>query len=392
MSISPFMSALNQLCEEKGLPKDVVVSTVEAALAAAYRKDYGNPHMIVRAVLDENDLAKTKMFQVFKVVSEEEFQDEYNQILLKDAKKTNKKIKIDEEIIEPLPEHADFGRIAAQTAKQVIIQRIQEAERKILFEEFKDKKDQLLNSVVQQLDGRNVIVNLGKTNAIMMPSDQIPNENYHIGQRIKVYVTGVEETNKGPRITVSRTHPRLIEELFAMEVPEIPSGTVKIEGIAREAGSRSKLAVSANQEGLDPVGSCVGQRGIRVQAVLAEIGNEKIDIILYNEKSEQYITNALSPAKIQDIKLNKKQKQAKVYVADDQLSLAIGKGGQNVRLASKLTTWGIDIVKVSDKKTAQIDKSDSSESVEKSIDSQTNPKSAKKTGVKKTIKSAKSKK
>ncbi|EKD56580.1 MAG: hypothetical protein ACD_58C00143G0001 [uncultured bacterium] len=358
MSISPFMQALNQLCEEKGLPKEIVVSTVEAALAAAYRKDYGNPHMIVRAVLDEEDLAKTKMFQVFKVVTEEDFQDEHNQILLSDAKKTNKKIQIDEEVVNPLPEHADFGRIAAQTAKQVIIQRIQEAERKILFEEFKNKQEKLLNSTVQQIDGRNVIVNLGKTNAIMMPTDQITNENYQIGQRLKVFVTGVEETNKGPRITVSRTHPKMIEDLFAMEVPEITSGTVKIEGLAREAGSRTKLAVSANQDGLDPVGSCVGQRGIRVQAVLAEIGNEKIDIILFNEKPEQYIINALSPAKIIEIKLNKKQKQAKVYVAEDQLSLAIGKGGQNVRLASKLTTWGIDIEKASAKKVEKAEQTD----------------------------------
>lgn len=385
MSISPFMSALNQLCEEKGLPKEVVVSTVEAALAAAYRKDYGNPHMIIRAELDEEDLTKTKMFQVFKVTNEEDFQDEHNQILLKDAKKIKKNTQIDDEIIKPLPEHVDFGRIAAQTAKQVIIQRIQEAERKVLFEEFKDKQNKLLNGIVQQIDGRNIVVNLGKTNAVMMPTDQIPNENYHIGQRIKVYVTGVEETNKGPRITVSRTHPKMIEELFAMEVPEIPSETVKIEGLAREAGSRTKMAVSAHQEGLDPVGSCVGQRGIRVQAVLAEMGNEKIDIILYNEKPEQYITNSLSPAKIESVKLNKKTKQAKVYVSDDQLSLAIGKGGQNVRLASKLTGWGIDIEKTNVKKNDKTDDLDTgiSEQEKSKIESSRSPIKTKKEKTKK---------
>lgn len=345
MSLSPFTVALNQLCDEKGLPREIVISTVEAALAAAYRKDYGRPSMIVRAKLNEEDLTKTGMFQVFKVVSEEDFQDELNQITLKNAKKIKKNIKLDDEIIQPLPLHEEFGRIAAQTAKQVIIQRIQEAERKILFEEFKDKQDKLLNSTVQQIDGGNVIVNLGKTNAIMMPNDQIPNEKYYIGQRLKVYLVGVEESNKGPRITVSRTHPNMIKELFALEVPEIAANTVIIEGISREAGSRTKISVSAHQEGLDPVGSCVGQRGIRVQAVLAEIGNEKIDIILYNDNIEQYIINALSPAKIEKIKLNKKFKQAKVFVNDDQVSLAIGKGGQNVRLASKLTGWGIDIEK-----------------------------------------------
>lgn len=388
MSLSPFMQALNQLCEEKGLPREIVVSTVEAALAAAYRKDYGTPHMIVRAELNENDLGKTKMFQIFKVTNEEDFQDEENQILLKDAKKIQKDIDIDGEIIKPLPEHEDFGRIAAQTAKQVIIQRIQEAERKIMFEEFKNKQNQLLNGNVQQIDGRNVIINLGKTNAIMMPADQIPNEKYYIGQRLKVFVLGVEETNKGPRITVSRSTPEMIKELFAMEVPEINSETVTIDGIAREAGSRTKIAVSAHQEGLDPVGSCVGQRGIRVQAVLAEIGEEKIDIILYDKDAQKYIINALSPAKIEHIKLDKKQNQAKVYVADDQLSLAIGKGGQNVRLASKLTSWSIDI----EKSTPAIQKISDTKSKNQediNLESPKNDKPSKKTVKSKTKKLAK---
>lgn len=345
MSISPFMAALNQLCDEKGLPKEIVISTVEAALAAAYRKDYGNSKMVVRAKFNDDDFSKTEMFQVFKIVEDEEFDNEYAQIKISEALKNNKKTQLGEEILEPMPHHDEFGRIAAQTAKQVIIQRLQEAERKILFQEYKDKQNQLINGMVQQIEGKNIIINIGKTNAIIPPNEQIPNEKYYLGQRLKVYVTDVEETNRGPKIIVSRSHPNLVRELFALEVPEIASGTVTIDNLAREAGSRTKIAVSAHQEGLDPVGSCVGQRGIRVQAVLAELGEEKVDIILFDKDLERFIANALSPAKIVKIKLDKKNNKARVYVDDDQLSLAIGRGGQNVRLASKLAGWGIDIEK-----------------------------------------------
>lgn len=350
MTLSPFMVALAQLCDEKGLPKETVVKTVESALAAAYRKEYGNSREIVRAELNEEDLAKTKMFQVFNVVEDEEFKDENNQMKLADAKKHKKKAKIGDEIVISLPPKSDFGRIAAQTAKQVIVQRLQEAERNMLLDEFKGKEGQLVNGTIQQVDGNNVIVNLGRINALMPTYDQIRNERYYSGQRLKVYVVKVEESNRGPRIIISRSHPDLIKGLFASEVPEIASGTVEIKGIAREAGSRTKMAVYTEQEGLDPVGSCVGQRGIRVQAVLAEIGEEKIDIILWDKDTQTYISNALSPAKISKITLNKKQKKAKVYVSEDQLSLAIGRNGQNVRLASKLTGWGIDIVKAGDDK------------------------------------------
>lgn len=351
MTLSPFMVALAQLCDEKGLPKETVIKTVESALAAAYRKEYGNSRQIIRAELNEEDLAKTKMFQVFNVVEEEEFKDENNQMKLAEAKKHKKKAKIGDEIVLPLPSKSDFGRIAAQTAKQVIVQRLQEAERNMLLDEFRGKEGQLVNSTIQQVDGSNVIVNLGKINALMPTFDQIRNERYYSGQRLKVYVVKVEESNRGPRIIISRSHPELIKGLFTSEVPEIAAGTVEIKGIAREAGSRTKMAVIASQEGLDPVGSCVGQRGIRVQAVLAEIGEEKIDIILWDKDTQTYISNALSPAKISKITLNKKQKKAKVYVGEDQLSLAIGRNGQNVRLASKLTGWGIDIMKAVDKKT-----------------------------------------
>lgn len=350
MAISPFEAAINQICDEKKISRDIVVSTIEQALAAAYRKEYGNPKEIVRCEINLDDLGKSEMFQVYNVVSEEEFEEEANQILLKDAKKKDKKLKEGDEYIVKLPSKADFGRIAAQTAKQVIIQRLQEAERDVLFQEFKDKEDTVANAVVQQISPREIVVNLGRTNAILPRSEQIPGEKYYIGQRFKVYVVSVEKSTREPRILTSRTRPELIKKLFEMEVPEISAGTVVIESIAREAGARTKIAVSANQEGLDPVGSCVGQRGIRIQSVLSEIGNEKIDIILFDKNAEKYIINALSPAKIEKVEINKKDKSVRVHVKDDQLSLAIGKNGQNVRLASKLTDYKIDIAKNDTKK------------------------------------------
>lgn len=355
MAISPFDAALNQVCDEKGLSKEVVISTVEAALAAAYRKEYGETGEVVKAKLNTDDLTKSKMYQVFEVVKNGELEKPERQIELKEAKKTKKKIKVGEEMETELPAHSDFGRIAAQTAKQVIIQRLQEAERDMLFAEFKDKEQKLANGVIQQIEDRNVIVSLGRINAVLLPNEQIPGEKYFTGQRLKVYVASVEESARGPRVIVSRSRAELIKELFELEVPEIASKTVTIEGITREAGNRTKMAVEAHQEGLDPVGSCVGQRGIRVQAVLAEIGEEKIDIILYDKNTEKYIANALSPAKIAKIKLFKKDKKATVYVNEDQLSLAIGRNGQNVRLASKLTGWGIDIEKNPVKKEKQVE-------------------------------------
>lgn len=345
MAISPFDAALNQVCDEKGLSRNVVISTVEAALAAAYRKEYGEGGQVIKAKLNTEDLTKSKMYQIFEVVKKDDLEKPERQIELKEAKKIKKKIKVGDEIETELPIHSDFGRIAAQTAKQVIIQRLQEAERNMLFTEFKDKEQKLANGVVQQIEGRNIIISLGRINAVLLPTEQIPGEKYYIGQRLKVFVASVEESARGPRIVVSRANSELIKDLFELEVPEIATGTVTIEGIAREAGNRTKMAVLAHQEGLDPVGSCVGQRGIRVQAVLAEIGEEKIDIILFDKDTEKYIANALSPAKIDKIKLGKKEQKATVYVNEDQLSLAIGRSGQNVRLASKLTGWSIDIEK-----------------------------------------------
>ncbi len=339
----PFMAAIEELCDEKGIDKNVVIETVEAALAAAYRKDYGKPKQIIRGKLDPIT-GKAEMFRVYEVVdSEEEVKENEHQLTLDQAKKLDKKAVIGGEVVIPMPHEEEFGRIAAQTAKQVIIQRIREAEREMLFNEFKDKEHHIANANVQQIDGRNIIVSLGKANGFMYPSDQINNEKYYVGERLKVYVKEVAETARGPQILVSRSDEGLIRSLFELEVPEINAGTVEIKSIAREAGSRTKIAVIATEDKIDPVGSCVGQRGTRVQAVLDEIGEEKIDIVLWDENVEQFIANALSPAKVYDISISSKESKATVFVNKDNLSLAIGKAGQNVRLASKLTGWGIDI-------------------------------------------------
>ena len=356
--INPFMAAIEDICEEKGLDKDIIIETVEAALAAAYRKDYGKPKQIVRAKLDP-DTGKADMFRVFEVIElEEEIKEHEHEITLKEAKIFDKKAEIGKEVIIPLPHQEEFGRIAAQTAKQVIIQRIREAERDLLFEEFKDKEKKVVNATVQQVDGRNVIVSLGKVNGIVYPSDQINGERYYIGQRLKVYVKEVSQSVKGPQIVVSRSDENLISGLFETEVPEIASGTVEIKSTAREAGSRTKIAVIATEDKIDPVGSCVGQRGTRVQAVLDEIGLEKIDIVLWDEDVEQFIMNALSPAKTKQISISSKDNKAIVYVDKDNLSLAIGKNGQNVRLASKLTGWGIDIKLIEEKDAQDADEAE----------------------------------
>lgn len=369
MAKSEFIIALEQLAEERGLPIEKVIETVEHALAAAYRKEYGKPRQIVRAVLNKDDITKTEMFQVFNVVANIEDQEAVaaeadpiinengeevqevpvfepeNQIEIDEAKEKDKALEIGDELVVALPHHEDFGRIAAQTAKQVIIQRLAEAEREMISEEFKNREGEVLPGTVQQIEGRDVVVNIGKAHAIMPKHEQIQRENYYVGQRLKVLVLGVEETNRGPKVVVSRSNPDFIRGLFTHEVPEIQAGTVTIESIAREAGSRTKMAVAAHQEGLDPVGSCVGQRGIRVQAVLSEVGDEKIDIILWDADAKKLIANALSPAKADNIEINEEEKRASVNVPADQVSLAIGRDGQNVRLASKLTGWEIDIIK-----------------------------------------------
>jgi N utilization substance protein A len=345
MALSPFTAAIQQICNEKGISEEKVIETIEAAIAAAYRKDFATAGQLIRVKLD-SDSSAFKVFRVLEVLeTPEEIEDPERQIVLGEARLQNSKIKVGEELLIPLPYHDEFGRIAAQTAKQVIVQRLREAEREVLFEEFKDKEGKLLNGSVQQIEGDNVIISVGKVSATLPVREQIPFERYTIGQRIKVYVKEVVENNRGPQIIVTRAEAHFISELFSLEVPEIQAGTVEIKSISREAGSRTKMAVFSDNPSLDPVGSCVGQRGTRVQAVLAEIGDEKIDIILWDENSEQFIRNALSPAKVHSIELNLEEKHAAVQVDPDQLSLAIGRNGQNVRLASKLTGFSIDILR-----------------------------------------------
>ncbi len=345
MAVSAFLAAIQQLSLEKNIPEERIFETVEAAIAAAYRRDYGQPEQHIRVTMDRED-GGFKVFQVFDVVeTPEEVEEDQRQITVEEARKDKADLNVGDEYIISLPFHDDFGRIAAQTAKQVIVQRIREAEREILFEEFKQKENQLLNGSVQQLEGDTVVVSLGKVNAIMPPREQIRGEYYSTGQRIRVFVKEVAESGRGPQIIVTRSDSRFIEALFGMEVPEIQAGTVEIRAISREGGSRTKMAVFSDNDAIDPVGSCVGQRGTRVQAVLNEIGDEKIDIILWDDNTEQFIRNALSPAKIRAIHIDEEAKVAKVEVDVDQLSLAIGRGGQNVRLASKLTGYALDILR-----------------------------------------------
>jgi N utilization substance protein A len=344
-----FMSAVRQIVEEKGISEQNVLETIEAAIAAAYKRDYGKKGQrpdpqdyegrrrdaatgeAVQHAVDESGELKIK------------FNPEKH-IALAEAQEKRKGIEVGDELVERLEPHTDFGRIAAQTAKQVVIQRLREAERTAVFSEFKDREGQIMSGVVQRKEGPLVFIDLGKTNGLLIPAEQVAGENYRMGQRLRFVVLKVDETPRGPVIVLSRAHPKLVQELFRMEVPEIDSGAVEIKGIAREAGSRTKIAVTSKEEGVDPIGSLVGQKGVRVQTVINELGGEKIDIILWDEKVQTYIASALSPAKILEVKVvNEEHKVALVEVSDDQFSLAIGRRGQNVRLAAKLTGWKIDV-------------------------------------------------
>ncbi|MBX4191701.1 MAG: transcription termination factor NusA [Candidatus Doudnabacteria bacterium] len=337
-----FEQALNQIAEEKDLDKAEILKMIEVSLAAAFRKDYGKKDQnIVVEFLPET--LSTKVFDVKKVV--EVVEDPVKELDVEAAKEFKKSPKVGDEIkIEITPKTgAKFGRIAAQTAKQVIVQKIREAERGVLFTDFKSKERQLVSGMVQRVEGDTVLVDLGKATGVLFPSEQIKGEKYSIGSRVKVLILHVEPTAKGPKITLSRSHPDVVRRLFEIEVPEIFNGIVEIKAIAREAGSRSKIAVWSSQDGVDPIGACVGQRGTRVQVIMSELNGEKIDIISWSEDSVKFIANALSPAKILNVTLNEDAKEAKVGVLEDQLSLAIGKAGQNVRLAARLTGWKIDI-------------------------------------------------
>lgn len=347
-----FLAAINMIAEEKNLPRDIIIETVQAALAAAYKKDYSDKDQEARAELDE-ETGEVHIYESKVVVPDGEVENDFLQISLTDAKKIDKKAvvraadlenEIEPYMVEMEAHPEDFGRVAAQTAKQVIIQRLREAEREIVFTEYKDKEGSVLNGSVQRVEGSMAYVDLGKATGVLFASEQIPAERYYTGQRLKVYVVRVEQTARGPQIVLSRAHSQMVKHLFELEVPEIEAGSVEIVGIAREAGIRSKVAVQSNAAGVDAVGTFVGGRGSRVQAVMSDLGEEKIDIIPYSEDAETFIANALSPTKVVSVSLNETEKKAVVRVPEDQLSLAIGKQGQNVRLAAKLTGWNIDII------------------------------------------------
>lgn len=335
--------AAEQLEREKGISKDVLVSSLCDALVAGYKKHIKDKDADnVEAILDEES-GEIGVFRTKLVV--ENVEDPDTQISLEDAKEIDDEVELEDEVkIEVTPE--DFGRIAAQSAKQVITQRIREAERKLVLDEFMSKKGTLITGIIQRRDDRNVIVNIGKTDAIMPAKEQLPGEYYKPGNRIRVFVLNVKETTRLPQVIVSQAHPEIVRELFELEVPEIEDGIVEIKSIAREAGYRTKLAVWSNDPSVDSVGACIGPRGSRIQTIVGELKNEKIDIVRYSEDPVEYIVNALSPARIISVDIladEENKKEAFVIVPDDQLSLAIGREGQNVRLAHRLTGWKIDI-------------------------------------------------
>ncbi len=382
LDLKTFKSALEQLEEERKIPKEKILDAIEQAMAAAYKKDYGKKGQIIRAKFDLEN-GKTQFFQVKIVVDEsiaiidtpphpspkgrEELKSpplgevgggEYSlkdegeervhfnaehHILLEDAKKIKKGVELNDEIIFPLESKDDYGRIAAQTAKQVIIQKIREAERVSIMNDYGTKEGEIISGIVQKVERGNIYIDFNRATGILPAEEQIPGEFWERGRRLRAYLYSVEDTPRGINLRLSRTHPKFIEKLFSMEAPEIQNGVVEIKSVAREAGSRSKIAVYSNDDHIDAVGSCVGQKGTRVNTVTGELSGEKIDIIPWSADMKVFVTNALSPAKVISIEMDEKEHKALVEVADDQLSLAIGKGGQNVRLAAKLTGWRIDI-------------------------------------------------
>lgn len=389
MDLKSFTQAIQQIADEKGISKEKITETIEMALAAAYKRDYGKRGQIIRVSLDSatggavfhqikiavdesmvkseeeikaEEEERAKRMQEYaegkkekvKIEEEEEgipdtaegrkvrFNAEKH-LMIEEARLIRKDVKPGDELEFLLETRQDYGRIAAQTAKQVILQRIREAERDAVFEEYKDKEGELVSGIVQRLEGRNVFVDIGRTAGVIPFEEQIAFERYRLGERLRVLVVLVEKNPKGPGIFLSRSHPRMLKKLFELEVPEIASGTVEIKSIAREPGSRSKIAVASHEGGVDPVGALVGQKGVRVSAVINELSGEKIDVIQWSEEPAAFIAQAMSPAKVLEVEINERAKAARVLVPEDQLSLAIGKGGQNVRLAAKLTGWKIDV-------------------------------------------------
>jgi len=370
MDIKNFLLAMENIAEEKGLEKDKVLELIEQAVAAAYKKEYGARGQVVKADMDPKT-GKVEFWQVKQVVdesmiySEEELErlkgnppvgpeedvaqegkkvrfHPERHIMLQDAKKIKKGVKAGEDLEMKLVSKEEFGRIAAQTAKQVILQKLREAERESVLQEFQSRQGELVSGIVQRVEGRMVIVDLGKTSGVLPREEQVPGEFYRVGQRLKFYLLSVEDQPRGPSLILSRAYPKFISKLFELEVPEIGAGSVEIKSITREPGSRSKVAVVSNEEGVDPVGSMVGQRGTRVSAVINELGGEKIDIIEWDKDPEVFLANSLSPARVLQVEVQG-QNKAMAIVSEDQLSLAIGRDGQNVRLAAKLTGWKIDI-------------------------------------------------
>lgn len=338
---SDFIAAINQISAEKGVPKEVVIQALEAALASAYKREFGNATVPPATVRVDPQTGTVRLFTVKTVV--ETVKDPRSEISLAEARALKPTVTVGETLeVETVPPQG-FGRIAAQTAKQVVLQRLREAERERIYAEFSERKDDILTGIVQRVEPRAVIVDLGKAEAVMPVSEQVPTEHYRPGQRLKVYVVDVTKTTRGPQIIVSRTHRNLVRRLFELEVPEIYHGLVEIKAIAREPGSRTKVAVAARQEGIDPVGACVGQRGARIQSIVNELNGEKIDVIQWHPDPAIFVANALSPAQVIGVQLNEAERTATVTVLDRQLSLAIGREGQNARLAAKLTGWRIDI-------------------------------------------------
>jgi len=333
-----FLEAIEEICKDKGIDRETLLEAIEAALVSAYKKNYGSAPNVKVGI--DRQTGVVKVFAQKKVV--DEVKDDLLEIDVAEAKKLRPGTQVGEVLdIEVTPKN--FGRIAAQNAKQVVVQRIREAERGLIYEKYVEMENEIVTGLVQRVEKRNVFIDLDKTEAFLPPSEQMPGETYQVNNRIKVYITEVKKTTKGPQITVSRTHPGLVKRLFELEVPEISRGEVLIKNISREAGSRTKIAVYAEDREIDPVGSCVGHKGTRVQKIVDELKGEKIDIIKWSEDPAEYISSALSPAKVLSVMPVPSEKSATVIVPDNQLSLAIGKEGQNARLAAKLTGWKIDI-------------------------------------------------
>jgi N utilization substance protein A len=353
---SEFLAAITQLSSEKGVPKEMVLDALKAALVSAYKRNFDSLANDLEAEISPDEPAE-KAIRIIRraLVVDDDLIDEHpdgisihDQILLEEAEEVKP-----EQVLEGAFDVGtfvrydvtppSFGRIAAQTAKQVVLQKLRDAERQMVFNEFAERKDEIVHGVIQRIEAGTAIVELGRAEAIMPRAEQVPTERYYPGQRIRVYVAEVHDTHRGPQIVVSRAHRLMLRRLFEQEVPEIFSGAVEIKAIAREAGARSKVAVEARQQGIDPVGSCVGMRGVRIQNIVNELNGEKIDVVEWHEDAAKYVANALSPAQVVRVTVDEDTKTATVVVPERQLSLAIGKEGQNARLAAKLTGWRIDI-------------------------------------------------